>query len=171
LTSDLRERLTMTDTVTPALLWFSAIGCGMMAGLYFAFSTFIMAALARIPQASGVAAMPSINVVSVRSPFMPLFLGTTCASLALAGLALFRWGEPGAPTMFAAGVIYVVGMFGCTLVLNVPLNNALEAVDAGSAAAAPVWRRYLKEWILWNHVRTISSALACALFIAAIVAG
>lgn len=31
--------------LVPGLLWFSAIGCGLLAGLYFAFSTFIMTAL------------------------------------------------------------------------------------------------------------------------------
>jgi uncharacterized membrane protein len=52
----------------------------------------------------------------------------------------------------------------------VPLNNALAAVDPASAEAAGVWARYLNDWTLWNHVRTISSIVASALFIAAIVA-
>jgi hypothetical protein len=43
------------------LLWFGAMGCGMIAGLYFAFSTFVMRALGRIEQAQGISAMNSIN--------------------------------------------------------------------------------------------------------------
>jgi uncharacterized membrane protein len=34
------------------LLWFSIVGCGLLAGPYFAFSTFIMTALGRIDQAA-----------------------------------------------------------------------------------------------------------------------
>ena len=70
--------------------------------------------------------------------------------------------------MLAGGVLYVIGMFVVTMVFNVPLNNALAAVDPASPEAAPLWARYLTDWTLWNHVRTISSTVACALFIAAI---
>lgn len=160
----------MTQTLISAALWVLALGCGLMAGLYFAFSTFVMTALGRIEDWQGVAAMNAINATIVRSLFMPLFLGTTLLSLVMAGVALFQWGEPGSPAMLAAGPIYVLGMFACTMLFNVPLNNALAAVEAGSAEAATVWTRYLRDWTQWNHVRTICSTLACALYIGAIAA-
>ena len=161
----------MLQAVVTGLLWFAAIGCGLLAGLYFAFSTFIMTAFDRIGQVSGIQAMNAINAVIVQSLFMPLFLGTTLASLLLAIAAVFRWGEPGAAAMLAGGALYVIGMFVCTVVFNVPLNNALAAADPASAEAASLWARYLTDWTLWNHVRTIASTLACALFIWAIAAG
>lgn len=160
----------MSPHITTALLWFSALGCGLMAGLYFAFSTFIMTALGRIEPAHGISAMNSINTVIVRSLFMPFFIGTTLASLALTIVGLLNRSQPGSTAMMAAGVIYVVGMFVCTMTLNVPLNNALSAVDPAAPAAAPVWRRFLKDWTFWNHVRTIASMVAAALYIAAIAA-
>ena len=160
----------MTQSIITILLWFSALGCGLLAGLYFAFSTFIMTALGQIGQVPGIAALNAINAVIQRSLFMPFFLGTTLIGLALAVLALGRWGEPGAWMMLAAGVIYVLGMFVCTMVFNVPLNNALAAVDPASAEAAAVWARYLADWTFWNHVRTLACLAACALYIAAIAA-
>ena len=158
----------MFQWLIPGLLWFSAIGCGLIAGLYFAFSTFIMTALGRIGQAPGIMAMNAINAVIVQSSFMPLFLGTTLASLLLAIAGLLRWDDPGAAAMLAGGALYVIGMFVCTIVFNVPLNNALAAVDPAGPEAASLWARYLSDWTLWNHVRTISSTLACGLFIWAI---
>jgi uncharacterized membrane protein len=160
----------MRQFLTSGLLWFSAIGCGLLAGLYFAFSTFIMTALGRIDQAAGIAAMNAINVDIVRSLFLPLFLATTLCSAALAGLAIFRWSEAGAIAMLVGGVLYVLGMFMVTMVFNVPLNDALAAVDPKSAAAVTLWTRYLNDWTFWNHVRTIASTAACALFIVAIAA-
>lgn len=142
----------------------------MIAGLYFAFSAFILTALSRIDQVSGISAMNSINVVILRSLFMPVFLGTSLLSLALAGVALFRWGEPGALAMLSGGSIYFVGMLVVTMLFNVPLNNALAAVDPVGAEGARAWALYLKNWAFWNHVRTIASAAACVLFIAAIAA-
>jgi uncharacterized membrane protein len=164
------EGAIMIGPVITGLLWFSAVGCGLLAGLYFAFSTFIMTALGRIGQVPGIMAMNAINTTIVQSLFMPIFLGTTLTSLVLAVVAMFRLGEPGAAAMAAGGLLYVLGMFLCTVIFNVPLNNALAAVDPASAEAASLWARYLNDWTLWNHVRTISSTAACALFIAAIAA-
>jgi uncharacterized membrane protein len=158
----------MRQLLTSGLLWFSAIGCGLLAGLYFAFSTFIMTALGRIDQAAGISAMNAINVEIVRSLFMPFFLGTTLSSAALAPLAIVRWSEAGAMAMLVGGVLYVLGMFVVTMVFNVPLNDALAAVDPSSPAAATLWTRYLSDWTFWNHVRTVASTVACALFIVAI---
>ena len=158
----------MLQAVITGLLWFSAIGCGLLAGVYFAFSAFIMTALGRIGQAAGIMAMNAINAVIVQSLFMPFFLGTTLTSLVLAIVAMFRWGEASATMMVAGGIVYVVGMFVCTAVFNVPLNDALAAVDRASHEATALWARYLSDWTLWNHVRTISSTAACALFVAAI---
>ena len=160
----------MLQMLMVGLLWFSAIGCGLLDGLYFAFSTFIMTALGRIGQAAGIAAMNAINIAIVQSLFMPIFLATTAASAALVAIALLRWGEPGAIAMVAGGALYVLGMFVVTVIFNVPLNNALAAADPASHEAASLWARFLTDWTLWNHVRTVSSTAACALFIAAIAA-
>lgn len=149
------------------LLWFAAIGCGLIAGIYFAFSTFIMTALGRMDEGGGIAAMNSINATILGSLFMPLFFGTTLASAALVILALVVWGQPGSTVMLAGGLIYVIGMFASTLVFNVPLNKELTRVGE---AAAEVWARYLKKWTFWNHVRTVASTAACAGFITALLA-
>jgi len=160
----------MRQLLVSILLWFSAIGCGLMAGIYFAFSAFIMTSLARIAPPAGIAAMNAINVEIVRSLFMPLFMGTTVAAALLAGVAVFRWSQPGAAALLAGGVLYVAGMFVVTATLNVPLNNALAAVDPGSAEGATLWTTYLRDWTLWNHVRTLTSLAASLLFVAAIAA-
>ncbi len=155
----------MPELILTILLWFCAIGSGLIAGIFFAFSTFIMTAFARIPQSHGISAMQSINTTILGSLFMPVFFGTALASLVLAGVALFRWGEPGTLAMLAASLLYLVGMFLSTIVFNVPLNNALANVDVTSAEAANLWARYLKEWTDWNHVRTVASIIASGLFI------
>jgi uncharacterized membrane protein len=160
----------MRHLLTPGLLWFSAIGCGLLAGIYFAFSTFVMTALGRVGPVQGIAAMNAINVEIVKSLFMPFFLGTTLTSAALVFIAFLRWNEGGAAAMLAGGVIYVLGMFAVTVVLNVPLNDALAAVDPSSAEGAALWARYLKDWTFWNHVRTIASLAATVLFTIAIAA-
>jgi len=154
----------MAPLLTTGLLWFSAIGCGLIAGVYFAFSTFIMTSYARIAPAAGIAAMNAINIDIVKSVFMPVFFGTTVVAAILAGFAFFRWGAPGSTAVLLGGVIYVVGMLGVTLFFNGPLNDALAAVDPSSTEGAALWARYVRDWTFWNHVRLIASIVASALF-------
>ena len=59
-----------------------AIGAGLMAGTFFAFSTFIMAALARVPAAEGIRSMQAINITVINPFFMLAFMGTALISLA-----------------------------------------------------------------------------------------
>lgn len=160
----------MEPIIVSGLLWFSALGCGLMAGIYFAFSAFIMSSFARLEPRAGIDAMNAINVEIVKSLFMPLFIGTPLAAAVLAVLALARWDEPGSIAALSGGVIYVIGMLAVTMLFNVPLNNALAAVDASSTDGAAVWLRYVQDWTFWNHIRTAASLMACTLYVMAIVA-
>jgi uncharacterized membrane protein len=159
----------MIELAISGLLWLAALGCGLIAGVFFAFSSFVMAALERAGPVPGILAMNSINETIVRSWFMPIFLGSTLASLVLAAASLGRWQQPGAMAQLAGGVIYVVGMFACTMFFNVPLNNALAAVDPASPGGAAVWAHHLEAWTSWNHVRTAASLVATALFIGSLL--
>jgi hypothetical protein len=93
--------------------------------------------------------MNAINATILSSLFMPLFFGTTLAAAIAAILALFHLGQPGMTAMLATGLIYVIGMFACTAVFNVPLNNELTRAGADDA----IWARYLNDWTFWNRPR------------------
>ncbi|HUQ09705.1 MAG TPA: anthrone oxygenase family protein [Steroidobacteraceae bacterium] len=150
-----------------ALLWFCILGCALLGGVYFAFSAFIMTALRDAGQA-GIAAMNSINRVILRSAFMPFFLGTTLASAALAVIGLLNLGDAGSICLIAGGLLYLAGMFGVTMLCNVPLNDALLNVTTESRTGTAIWNDYLRRWTRWNHVRTVSCLGAAALFVVAL---
>ena len=78
-----------------ALLLVSALGCGLIGGVFFAFSSFVMGALARLPPAQGIAAMQSINIVVINPVFLLAFMGTAVGCGALAVLSLLAWTTPG----------------------------------------------------------------------------
>ena len=141
----------------------SALGSGLIAGVFFAFSAFVMKALARLQPPPGIAAMQSINIVVINPLFMAAFLGTAVACLVLAVSSLFTWHQPGARYLLAGSLLYFAGTFLVTIVFNVPLNNALAAVDPASAEGARLWATYLGRWTAWNHVRTVAALAAAAL--------
>lgn len=153
----------MTSVIVTALLWAAVLGSGVMAGIYFAFSTFIMRAFGHLEPAQAVAAMNAINAGILRSLFMPLFFGSSLVSLLLAIAGMIRWEEPGAGWMLLAGVVYLLGMFVCTVLFNVPLNQTLAAVEPNLAAAAQHWSHYLQAWTRWNHLRTLASLVTCTI--------
>ncbi|MCP4386173.1 MAG: DUF1772 domain-containing protein, partial [Hyphomicrobiales bacterium] len=58
-----------------------------------------------------------------------------------------------------AAVIYAVGCFGLTIAVNVPMNEALAAVDIphDMQEAQQIWSRYSDPWKNWNVIRTVAS--------------
>jgi len=158
----------MTDSLLSALIALAALGCGLNAGVFFAFSSFVMPALARLPAPQGIAAMQAINVAAINRWFMGALFGTAALGLALAVAATFLLPPAGSVWLLcgAAG-LYLAGAILTTMLANVPLNNRLAATPPDSAEGAALWAEYLRRWTAWNHLRTLACAAAAALFLAA----
>ncbi|WP_440958230.1 DUF1772 domain-containing protein [Oceanicaulis sp. LC35] len=136
---------------------------GLGAGVFLAFSDFIMRGLRLAENGAGPAAMISINRVIYRSLFLTGFMVTTPVAATLA-----VWAPHGVSDevrgLFGAGAgVYGVLVFGLTAARNVPLNKQLDA----SGGEASVWGRYQRVWTLWNHVRSVGAILAFGLFVLA----
>jgi uncharacterized membrane protein len=99
--------------------------------------------------------------------FFVAFFGTALLCVVLAIAAFFRWGEAGSAWLLTGAILYLAGIILVTMIFNVPLNNALAAVDPANAQGAVVWTRYLAEWVPWNHVRAVAGLSALASFILA----
>lgn len=140
----------------------SALGCGLIGGIFFAFSTFIMRALDRLPTAQAVAAMQSINVVVINPLFLAPFFGTGLACIATATVTR---SQPNFPAVIVASALYIFGTLFVTVAGNVPLNRQLARLDPFSPAAASAWRHFLSRWLFWNHIRTASAIFASGVFI------
>lgn len=141
-----------------------ALGSGLIAGVFFAFSTFVMKALGGIQPAHGIVAMQSINVVVINPWFMTPFIGMTGLSIVLSIIALLHWQEPAAPYVLTGALLYFVGTFLVTMCFNVPRNKALAAISATSPDGATLWADYLVSWTRWNHVRTGAALASGAAF-------
>ena len=151
----------------------AALGCGLAAGVFFAFSTFVMQGLRELPAADAIKAMNAINLAAMKPSLMILLFGTALLCLAMLVAVLWLEGLPARADMdlvigpLGGSVVYLVGAMLVTLMRNVPLNNALAA--ASTADGPAVWKAYLRDWVKWNHVRTVACTLACGLLVAALV--
>lgn len=158
----------MIDTILITFALVAALGAGLMAGVFFAFSTFVMKALGSLPAGAGIAAMQSINGTVINPMFLGAFFGTAVACAVATGGALMHWEKPGAAYLLAGGALYLFGTFGVTIAFNVPLNNALAAVAPESPDGAARWTDYLARWTAWNHVRTAAALAALGSFVVAL---
>ena len=154
----------MGDWLFFALTLSSALGSSLMAGVFFAFSTFVMRALSRLPAAQGIAAMQSINVAVINPVFLGVFLGTAVACAIAIVEALLHWSAPGSAWLLAGGALYLVGTFLVTMLFNVPLNDSLAKVTPNDPDGPRRWSDYVRRWTAWNHVRTGAALAATALF-------
>lgn len=147
----------------------TTLGAATVGGIFFGFSSFIMAALGRVGPEAGIAAMQAINVTVLNRWFFGVFFGTAVVALALTVLGLLTPGSPGSAWLIAGGLLYVVGCILVTIVCNVPLNDRLAAADPASPAGRELWAHYLTVWTRWNTVRTVASLAAAASFVMALV--
>ncbi len=157
----------MSSTFVNAMVLISALGSALVAGVFFAFSTFVMKALGRLQPEQGIAAMQSINVTVLNPWFFTVFFGTGAGCIFLAIFALLNWSGPVATHLAVGSMLYIVGSIVVTMAFNVPLNNALARADAIHPDSVSLWRHYLHRWTFWNHVRTAGSLAAATLLILA----
>jgi uncharacterized membrane protein len=154
-----------------ALTLAAALGSGLAAGVFFAFSTFVMKGLGRLPEAQGMAAMQAINVAAPSLAFMLALFGTALVSVALVAWGLIELGESFGPYLVGGGALYLLGVIAMTVGYHVPRNDALAAADPAAADGARLWSRYLREWTARNHVRTGTALAAATAFTLALQAG
>ena len=142
----------------------AVLGSGVVTGIFFTFSNFVMQALARLPKAQGVAAMQAINITVINPWAMIAMFGTGVVFIAAAILGMMD-AEGTVFWLYLAGaLLYAVGCVGVTIVGNVPLNERLAKPDPETDEAAELWDHYLVRWTLFNTTRTTASALACLVY-------
>jgi uncharacterized membrane protein len=133
----------------------TTVGSGLLAGVFFAFSGFVMSGLRRLPPAEGTAAMRSINVTAQQPPLMIALFGVSALCFVVAGRSVATWSRPGAGWLLAGSILTVAGALGVTAAVNVPLNNRLEA-------GTVTWSKFLAGWDPANHARTVLCLAGCA---------
>jgi uncharacterized membrane protein len=144
-----------------AMVIASTVASALISGVFFAFSVFVMRALAIMPPAQGILAMQRINITVINPLFLGVFLGTA----PLLGVTAYvgRRAPDSFAWLLASFFVYLLGSVGVTMAFNVPRNNRLASLEATSAEAAAYWPAYVREWLVWNHVRCMASLSAAVI--------
>lgn len=143
----------MSDELVRGLTWATALGSALIAGVFFAFSTFVMRGLRALPPAEGISAMQAINLAAPKGAFVAVLMLTALPALGLVVAAGLRWDASGAGLRLAGGLAYLATV-ALTAGYHVPRNDALAKLDPHAPGAARAWATYAADWTTWNHLRT-----------------
>ncbi|SMF13049.1 Uncharacterized membrane protein [Tistlia consotensis] len=132
---------------------------GAIAGFFYAYSASVLQGLDVSDPRDAIAAMQGINA-TIRNPgFGISFFGAPLATLIAAGLFLRLRRRAVALAFLIAALLYVTCALLPTLLIHVPMNDALAqvAIPADREQALRVWAGFADPWDSWNLVRTIAS--------------
>ncbi|GAA6182679.1 hypothetical protein NBRC116594_41170 [Shimia sp. NS0008-38b] len=148
-----------------AILYYAYVG-----GVFLAFSDFVVRSLRKTSGHGGVEAMQAINREVFRWVFMTLFLGLAAVSLVITAYGAIALSGPSRTLIMLAGLFYLVGCFGVTIFLNVPMNKALAQMEMTGAKTQDYWfQTYVPCWTFWNSARTMACATSATLLLVGLV--
>lgn len=152
----------------PIALLAGAVAAGVASGMMWVFSLGTLQGLLLLLQADAIRAMQAINIAVINPLFLTLFIGTGPFLALLA--VLNRFAGPPSGALLAAALVYNLGVVGVTVLGNVPLNDALAAVDP-STASPGTWAAYVRPWLRYNTARALAGTVASGLLIVGAVTG
>jgi uncharacterized membrane protein len=158
--------------MTNIILIVTALTTALITGLLYAYSCSVNIGLGRLPDREYIAAMQSVNRAIQNPLFFISFMGT------LFLLPLSTWLNYGQPLtirlqlLLIASVVYIIGVFGVTMLGNVPLNNALDHFNLNSASAQDITTqraKFEKPWALLHTIRTVASVICLILVLFSLI--
>ncbi|MCP9947507.1 anthrone oxygenase family protein [Actinomadura madurae] len=137
----------------------SLIMAAGMAGTFFGFSTGVMPGLNAAKPASAIDAMQGINQKIQNPVFIAMFMLVPVVAIAAGAFLLTLDQKAAALLFFVAAGVYFAGALVPTFAVNIPMNNALDAVTipADTAEAAKIWSDHSGRWTAWNTARAVFS--------------
>jgi uncharacterized membrane protein len=152
------------DSPGIGFLVLAAFLCSLVAGFLVAFAVVVMPGIRNLADREFIRAFQVIDGVIQRNQpvFMVLWAGSVIALVVAAAFGFGQLDGSGKALLVAATLAYLCGVQLPTGMINIPLNNRLQSLDADAmderalekarAAFEPRWNR-------WNRIRTVVSCL------------
>ncbi|ASK32644.1 hypothetical protein CEY12_01965 [Chryseobacterium sp. T16E-39] len=156
--------------MTTIILIITGTLTALIGGLFYAYSCSVILGLGKLSDVEYLKAMQSINREILNPVFFLSFMGTA-AMLPIATF-VFRAHHPVFILLLLASIVYLIGVFGVTIVGNVPLNDQLDQFDIGNATVEAIRKMrdvFENRWNFLNHIRAVCSTMSIILVICACI--
>lgn len=147
-------------------LFTSTFLSGLMAGLFYAYSCSVNKGLKSLNDQEYLSAMQSINKAILNPWFFMSFMGLLLVYPVSTYVLYKSDGGFSFYLMAVASVIYFIGVFGITVVGNVPLNNQLENFnisESSNGQIAAMRETFEGSWNFFHSLRTSASLISFGL--------
>ncbi|AZA80114.1 DUF1772 domain-containing protein [Chryseobacterium sp. G0186] len=156
--------------MTTVVLILTAVLTALIAGLFYAYSCSVVLGLGKLSDAEYLKAMQHINREILNPVFFMSFMGT--AILLPVATFLLRSEQPVFIFLLLATLAYLIGVFGVTVMGNVPMNDMLDQFDISNSTTEAIRKMregFESRWNFLNNIRTVFSVISIALVICACV--
>ncbi|MGR3853540.1 chryseobasin maturation helper ChrI [Chryseobacterium indologenes] len=156
--------------MTTLVLIITAVLTALIGGLFYAYSCSVVLGLGKLSDTEYLRAMQNINKEILNPVFFMSFMGT----LVFLPLSTFllRGQQPVFIFLLLATLAYLIGVFGVTVVGNVPMNDTLAKFDiSGSTTEAirQMRENFENRWNFLNNIRTVFSVISILFVVCACV--
>ena len=143
------------------------LSASLVAGLVLGFAVVVMPGLATLSDRDFLRAFQQIDrVIQDRQPvFMLIWVGSIGAALLVLVVATFELFGVQRALAWMAGGLYLLAVQGPTVRFNIPLNNAVQALQLDAMTAAELAEaraQFEGPWNRWNRLRTSAAVAAVA---------
>ena len=144
----------MIDGYPRVLTIIASVGAGVSAGVFFAFSTFVIEALGRLPTAQAISPTEAINRAAPTPLFMLALLGTAAVCIALSVVALRRLVST-RPSACWPGARYT--WLASSAIVCPPPQRCLGLGRSQESWRAHAWAQYLQPWTAWSRCALVTA--------------
>lgn len=156
----------LTEGFPGIVLLAAAVTTCLSAGIFYAYAVSVVPGIGRIKDGAYLSAIQSINRAILNPWFFVVFMAPVFLLPFGAWQQFSRPADAAWWALAAAAAVYIIGVFGVTVVCNVPLNEWLDKQDLATAGEDVLkeWRlRFEGPWNRWNLVRTVASVISAIL--------
>lgn len=145
-------------------LFIAVLLTGLSAGFFYAWEVSVIQGNKLVSDRSYLESMQNINRAIINPAFLLVFMGSMIMLVVSSyvqfrsGVSLSFW------FLLTAAIVYLIGTFGVTIGGNVPLNDALDAININSLGAEEIKAFRMSYEAKWNSLHSIRTAFAVMAF-------
>ena len=141
-------------------LIFSILTCSLVTGFIFTYAVVVMPGLSKLNDKEFIRAFQVTDgIIQNNQPlFMLTWVGSIIAILSSILIAIIFVGISETWLIILVGVVYLLGVQGITISINIPLNNHLQQVNIDELNSQKLSEERIKfenKWNKFNIIRTV----------------
>ena len=140
----------------------TTLSCALVAGLVFGFAVVVMPGITKFSDREFLQAFKLMDgIIQNRQPiFMAVWVGSIVSVVLMLVLGTLQLRGVERYLMWFASGLYLLAVQGPTLRFNIPLNNAVQALEIellNAQELADARAQFEAPWNRWNRFRTLTA--------------